>query len=41
MAKDSSSDVVSEYDLSTMINACDQASREIATVTIFKALVQN
>ena len=31
MAKDSSFDVVSEYDLSTMINTCDQASREIAT----------
>lgn len=31
MAKDSSFDAVSEYDLSTMINACDQASREIAT----------
>ena len=31
MAKDSSFDIVSEYDLSTMINACDQASREIAT----------
>jgi uncharacterized protein YajQ (UPF0234 family) len=31
MAKDSSFDVVSEYDLSTMINACDQAAREIAT----------
>ncbi|MBA3679548.1 YajQ family cyclic di-GMP-binding protein [Candidatus Saccharibacteria bacterium] len=31
MAKDASLDVVSEYDLSTMINACDQAGREIAT----------
>lgn len=31
MAKDSSLDVVSEYDLSTMINACDQATREIST----------
>lgn len=31
MAKDSSFDVVSEYDVSAMINACDQASREIAT----------
>lgn len=31
MAKDSSFDVVSEYDLSTMINTCDQAGREIAT----------
>ena len=31
MAKDSSFDVVSEYDLSTMINTSDQASREIAT----------
>jgi hypothetical protein len=31
VAKDSSFDVVSEYDLSTMINTCDQASREIAT----------
>ena len=31
MAKDSSLDVVSEYDLSTMINACDQAAREIST----------
>lgn len=31
MAKDSSFDVVSEFDLSTMINACDQASREIST----------
>ncbi len=31
MAKESSFDIVSEYDLSTMINACDQASREIAT----------
>lgn len=31
MAKDSSFDIVSEFDLSTMINACDQASREIAT----------
>ncbi len=31
MAKDASLDIVSEYDLSTMINACDQAAREIAT----------
>ncbi len=31
MAKDSSFDVVSEYDLSSMINACEQAQREIAT----------
>jgi len=31
MAKDSSFDVVSEYDLSTMINVCEQAQREIST----------
>ena len=31
MSKTFSFDVVSEYDLSTMINTCDQASREIAT----------
>ena len=31
MAKDSSFDVVSEYDISAMINACEQAQREIST----------
>ena len=31
MAKDSSFDVVSEYDVSAMINACEQAQREIST----------
>ncbi|HMS92214.1 MAG TPA: YajQ family cyclic di-GMP-binding protein [Candidatus Saccharibacteria bacterium] len=31
MAKDSTFDVVSEYDVSAMINACDQAQREIST----------
>lgn len=31
MAKDSTFDVVSEYDVSSMINACDQAQREIST----------
>lgn len=31
MAKDSSFDIVSEYDLSSMINACDQVQREIST----------
>ncbi|MDQ5943810.1 MAG: cyclic-di-GMP-binding protein [Patescibacteria group bacterium] len=31
MAKDNSFDVVSEYDVSAMINACEQAQREIST----------
>lgn len=31
MAKESSFDVVSEYDVSAMINACEQAQREIST----------
>lgn len=31
MSKDSSFDVVSEYDVSAMINACEQAQREIST----------
>lgn len=31
MAKDNSFDIVSEYDVSAMINACEQAQREIST----------
>lgn len=31
MAKDSTFDVVSEYDVSAMINTCEQAQREIST----------
>ena len=31
MAKDSSFDIVSEYDVSAMINACEQTQREIST----------